>query len=82
MFRSLLDSALAYWTVDPEINKHQIARTNFLKAKVLDASGNSLKASAALKLASRLRQEITKERRDPASLTIDDFQSIVTFWFR
>jgi hypothetical protein len=78
----LIDSALAYWTVDPESNKCQFARTIFLKAKGLEAAGKSQKGSAELKVASRLRFEFTNERRETSSLTTSDFDSLVTHWYQ
>jgi len=77
---TLINNALKTWSFDQDANKAYIARTTFLKAKVFEASGRSQKATVALKVASRLRQDITKERREPASLTVEHFDSLITFW--
>lgn len=80
--RSLIDSALAYWTADPESNKRQIARTVFLKAKVIELAGNPQKAAAALKMASRVRLEATSERKAASELVFEDFDSLVMHWYQ
>lgn len=78
----MINEALDVWSVDPNARKNEIARTTFLKGKLFEEMGKTQKASAALKLASRLRKEITKEDRDAMTLTMNDFDEIVAFWAR
>jgi hypothetical protein len=49
---------------------------------VLAAMDKMKKVSIALKVACRLRKEITKEDRDVDSLMMEDFDEIVAFWAR
>jgi hypothetical protein len=78
----MINGALDIWSVDPNAHKNEIARTTFLKGKLFEATGKSQKASIALRVASRLRKEITKEDRDVKSLTTQDFDDIIAFWTR
>ncbi|KAK2811735.1 hypothetical protein FQN49_008431 [Arthroderma sp. PD_2] len=78
----MINTALDIWSVDPAAHKNEIARTTFLKGEVFEATGKMQKASIALKVACRLRKEITKEDRDTKSLTTVDFDEIVAFWAR
>ncbi|KAH8882047.1 tetratricopeptide repeat domain-containing protein [Thozetella sp. PMI_491] len=78
----MIEKALNIWSVDEKAHKNEIARTTFLKGKLLENIGNRQKASIALKKACRLRKEITREDRDVMSLTIEDFDEIVAFWAR
>jgi len=73
---------LDIWSVDPDAHKNEIARTTFLKAKLFEEMGKSQKASIALRVAGRLRKEITKEDRDAKGLTLGDFDDIIAFWCR
>ncbi|CAG7989665.1 unnamed protein product [Penicillium nalgiovense] len=79
---AMINGALDIWSVDPSAHKNEIARTTFLKGKLLAAMGKMQKASIALKVACRLRKEITKEDREVNSLTTEDFDEIVAFWAR
>lgn len=78
----MINSALDIWSVDPDAHKNEIARATFLKAKLFEAMGKPQKASIALRVAGRLRKEITKEDRDVKSLTMADFVDIIAFWCR
>jgi hypothetical protein len=78
----MINGALDIWSVDPNAHKNEIARTTFLKGKVFEATSKAQKASVALRVATRLRKEITKEDRDVKSLTTKDFDDIVAFWAR
>lgn len=78
----MINGALDIWSVDPSAHKNEIARTTFLKGKLFEATGKMQKASIALRVACRLRKEITKEDRDVKSLTTEDFDEIVAFWAR
>ncbi|KAI5460821.1 tetratricopeptide repeat domain-containing protein [Mariannaea sp. PMI_226] len=79
---STINKALEIWSVDPSAHKNEIARSTFLKGKLFEASGKTQKATIALRVAGRLRKEITKEDRDVKSLTKEDFDEIVAFWAR
>lgn len=79
---AMINAALDIWSVDPSAHKNEIARTTFLKGKLFEATGKMQKASIALRVACRLRKEITKEERDVKSLTTEDFDQIVAFWAR
>ncbi|RDW79835.1 hypothetical protein BP6252_04473 [Coleophoma cylindrospora] len=79
---TMINGALEIWSVDPNAHKNEIARTTFFKGKLFEAMGKMQKASIALRVACRLRKEITKEDRDVKSLTIGDFDEIVAFWAR
>lgn len=78
----MINRALDIWSVDPNAHRNEIARTTFVKGKLFEATGKTQKASIALRVAARLRKEITKEDRDVKSLTADDFNEIVSFWTR
>jgi hypothetical protein len=78
----MINGALDIWSIDPSAHRNEIARTTFLKGKLFEATGKIQKASIALRVASRLRKEITKEDRDVKSLTTQDFDEIVAFWAR
>ena len=78
----MINKALEIWSVDPNAHKNEIARTTFLKGKLFEAMDKAQKASIALRVACRLRKEITKEDRDVKSLTMEDFDEIVAFWAR
>lgn len=78
----MINGALDIWMVDASAHKNEIARTTFLKAKLLEGTGKMQKASIALRVACRLRKEITLEDRDVKSLTTEDFDGIVAFWAR
>lgn len=78
----MINEALDIWSVDPSAHKNEIARTTFLKGKLFEATGKMQKASIALKVAWRLRKEITKDDRDVKTLNTKDFDDIVAFWAR
>lgn len=78
----MINGALDIWSVDPNAHKNEIARTTFLKGKLFEATGKMQKASIALRVACRLRKEITQEDRDVKSLTTADFDEIIAFWAR
>ena len=78
----MINVALDIWSIDPTAHKNEIARTTFLKGKLFEATGKKQKAFIALRVACRLRKEITQEDRDVKSLTTADFDEIVAFWAR
>ncbi|KAJ5686036.1 hypothetical protein N7536_008655 [Penicillium majusculum] len=79
---AMINDALEIWSVDPNAHKNEIARTTFLKGKLLSDMGEMQKASIAFRVACGLRKDITKEARDLNSLTMEDFDEIVAFWAR
>lgn len=78
----MISRALDIWSVDRTGHRNEIARTAFLKGKLFEATGKPQEANFALRVASRLRKEITKEDRDLKSLTMKDFDEIIAFWGR
>ncbi|KAE8379026.1 tetratricopeptide repeat domain-containing protein [Aspergillus bertholletiae] len=79
---SMINGALDIWSVDPTAHKNEIARSTFLKGKIFETTGKIQKASISLRVACRLRKEITGEDRDVKSLAMEDFDEIVAFWAR
>lgn len=78
----MINGALDIWSIDPSAHKNEIARTTFLKGKLFEAMGKTQKAAIALRVACRLRKEITKEDRTVENLATEDFDEIVAFWAR
>ncbi|PNP46214.1 hypothetical protein TGAMA5MH_02249 [Trichoderma gamsii] len=79
---AMINGALDIRSVDPAAHRNEIARTTFLKGKLFEATGKAQKVSIALRVACRLKKEITKEGGDSKSLTMKDFDEIVAFWAR
>ncbi|KAF2727240.1 hypothetical protein EJ04DRAFT_517393 [Polyplosphaeria fusca] len=81
--RKLIDQALTTWQADPYGFANEIARTTFLKSRVLEALGEVGAAVA-------LREDAAKKRRvlRPATkeavleLREEHFNDLVTFWSR
>lgn len=79
----MIDGALQTWNHDAEAHKPEIARTTFLKAKLLQRLGETLKARATFTAVSRLRKELLPgDIRDVATLEARDFDKLLTFWSR
>ncbi|KAJ6099204.1 hypothetical protein N7467_000739 [Penicillium canescens] len=78
----MINEALDIWSVDPGAHKNKIACTTFLKGKLLESMGKTQESSISIRVAGRLREEITKDDRDVESLTMEDFHGIVAFWAR
>lgn len=80
----MINKALECWNYDPEVYKPEIARTTFLKAKLMRRLGKEQKASVALKVACRLRRDLVPlaDDRDASLLNFEDFDVLVTFWSR
>lgn len=77
-----MNSAIAAWSIEPSAHKNEIARTTFLKGKIFQAMGATQKAAITIRVAGRLRYDITREDRDAKSLSTADFDEIVAFWSR
>lgn len=76
----MINGALDIWSVDPDTHKNEIARSTFVKGKLFLELGKGQKAGIALKVAARLRREITNEDRPVKTLTLEDFNTLVAFW--
>ncbi|KAI0403726.1 hypothetical protein F4802DRAFT_607964 [Xylaria palmicola] len=77
----LINGALQTWSYDTEVYRPELARTTFLKAKLLETIGKTQKANVAYKVAGRLRAEIVPDdKRDVRALSMKDFDEIVPFW--
>lgn len=71
------------WSVDRKIYKPEIARTSFLKKKLLELQGDDADASIALSTAIELWEETTGSAVKKANeLKEADFDDLVTFWSR
>ena len=79
---TMINQALKTWSIDSEIYKPELARTTFLKAQVMQTLGKEQKATVALKVACRFWYEIKKEKKDPASMSLEDFDPLVPFFAR
>jgi hypothetical protein len=64
------------------VYRNEIARTSFLKAKVLTQLGNDEAAAACFREATVLRSSLLPVSAAKASrdLVEDDFDQLVTFW--
>lgn len=83
LYSTIINDALKIWSYDADVYKPELARTTFLKKTLLEKLGQTQKAAVAMKVACRLRNELVpQDRRDPADLTAEDFDSLVTFWSR
>ncbi|KAJ5769426.1 hypothetical protein N7520_003985 [Penicillium odoratum] len=77
-----IDQALKNWSVDSETYAREIARTSYLKAKVLSEAGQEDEATKLLQKAAFIRHKITGVERDGKDLQEEDFDELVTFWSR
>lgn len=77
-----IDQALKNWSVGPETYAREIARTSYLKAKVLSEAGREDDATKLLQEAASMRHKITGVERDGKDLREEDFDELVTFWSR
>lgn len=79
----MTNAALQTWSYDAETYKPELARTTFLKARLLEELGKTHKATVAFKVAARLRAEIVPgDKRDVGSLRPEDFDCLLAFWSR
>jgi hypothetical protein len=80
---ALLDQALKVWNADESLFRNEIARTSFLKAKVLRRLGKDGLALTYHYKATTLRGHILKSSTvEDTDLVEDDFDRLVTFWSR
>lgn len=80
--RTLIDQALKVWSTNEQVYKPELARTSFLKARVLFQQGDK-RALELFRDAVRLRTSIPKVKSKPdRDLEEKDFDDLVTFWSR
>lgn len=80
----MVDAALQTWNYDTEIYKPELARTTFLKARLLVYMGKAQEADVAYEAAARLRAALVPRRdnREVKDLDSSDFDNLVMFWCR
>ncbi|KAF2232579.1 tetratricopeptide repeat domain-containing protein [Viridothelium virens] len=81
--RTLVDQALKVWRLRESVYTPEIARTTFLKAKIMMKQGDEFTATNLFKDAKSLRSRISgaSEKAD-ADLRESDFDTLVTFFSR
>lgn len=79
---ALVEQALKVWSVDERIYQPEIARTTFLKSKVLRARGKDEEATEIASIARTLGGSLRRDGSDAGELTEEDFDQLVTFWSR
>ena len=80
---AFIDQALKVWSVDPQKYAPEIARTTYLKAKILFSTGQEDEATRIFQNAIALRKRIAgMSKVHDMDLTEDDFDKLVTFWSR
>ncbi|KAI9733663.1 MAG: hypothetical protein M1834_003265 [Cirrosporium novae-zelandiae] len=81
--RILIDQALKVWGTERSLYTPEIARTSFLKAKLLYRIGDEEEASILVRQAVALRNKIAPiPTKDYKMLTEESFDELVTFWSR
>lgn len=76
----MINAALQAWSYNAEIFKAELARSTWLKARVLEHAGKTQKASLAYKVARRLRAEILPSNEiHTKDLTTEDFEALIKF---
>ena len=79
----MINAALQTWSYDAESYKPELARTTFLKARLLEQLGREQEGNIAFKVAGQLRKEIEPEdNRDVKDLSAEDFDHLLAFWSR
>jgi hypothetical protein len=80
-----VDQALKVWTVDEDKYAPEIARSSYLKSKVLFLADRVDEATTLFKFAASARRKLTGDHERGSGdfdLTEDDFDRLVTFWSR
>lgn len=78
-----INQALKVWTVDKVTYQPEIARTSFLKGKLLDKMGSHDEAVGWFRDAFDLRRRLVPgDEKRIEGLEEDDFDELVTFWSR
>ena len=79
----LIDQALKVWSTNKQVYIPELARTTFLKARVLFQQKEDKSASVLFKEAVKLRNSIQNIKTKPdRELEEKDFDELVTFWSR
>jgi tetratricopeptide (TPR) repeat protein len=80
--RSLINQALKVWNRQRAVYRNEIARTSFLKAKLLVKLSENEEAASCFNEARTLRAEIIygQTKKLDGRLVEDDFDQLVTFW--
>lgn len=79
----MINEALRSWSYDVDVYLPELARTSFLKARLLEKMGKDQTANLTYKVAGQLKAEVVpSDKRDVKSLAMKDFDEIVTFWTR
>ncbi|KAI0445097.1 P-loop containing nucleoside triphosphate hydrolase protein [Xylaria telfairii] len=79
----MVDTALQTWNYDAEIYKPELARTTFLKARLLEHMGKTQEADVTYEAAARLRAALVpQDNRHVKELDSSDFDNLVMFWSR
>ncbi|KAI0483545.1 P-loop containing nucleoside triphosphate hydrolase protein [Xylaria cf. heliscus] len=79
----LVDHGLKVWNADVNTYAPEIARTTYLKAKILFAAGQEDEATRLFKIATSSRRKITGDlTRKDKDLNEDHFDELVAFWSR
>ncbi|KAI0858271.1 hypothetical protein F4860DRAFT_486771 [Xylaria cubensis] len=80
---TMINEALKIWSYDAMVYKPELARTTFLKARLLEQLGKTQKANIAFKVVQRLRADVVpNDKRDVRSLEPQDFDCLLAFWSR
>ncbi|XDG08250.1 hypothetical protein ABKA04_007865 [Annulohypoxylon sp. FPYF3050] len=78
-----INQALKVWGVDPDKYAPEIARTSYLKAKVLYSSGQEDEGTRLFRTAASMRRKLTGDSsQGDRDLNEEDFDKLVTFWSR
>lgn len=78
-----MDQALATWQADTTGFRAEIARTTFLKSKVMGCLGDGEAAKSLRQDAIEMQQKLVPaEYSSHGELTEQDFDGLVTFWSR
>ena len=81
--RKLIDQALKVWSTNKLVYKPELARTSFLKARVLFQQNDDKRALELFKEAVELRNSVPNAKSKPdRDLEEKDFDNLVTFWSR
>ncbi|KIW74479.1 hypothetical protein Z517_12419 [Fonsecaea pedrosoi CBS 271.37] len=79
--REVIDQALGIWGTHQATYRPELARSSFLKAKILHRAGAVDDASALFKYAAKSWRELSAGANKPdRDLTEEDFDELVTFW--
>ncbi|KAL2200742.1 tetratricopeptide repeat domain-containing protein [Corynascus similis CBS 632.67] len=77
---AMMNAALECWTMNADLFQPELARTTWVKAKVLQTLGESMKANLAFKVAGRIRAKLVPEdRRDVRTMTDEDFDRLLEY---